>query len=243
MPTALLVPETALLVPGVSGRTPVLAALAEAALEAARALVAGDPGRVLVIAPGAADRSAEASELCASLEPLGVAERHLGWPAPCLRTGCPGHGTRAESRAGTGAALALRLLEAAGWRGPTTVLELGASPSPERDELAVQHLDAQLLVVSSLSARRDESSPRTADPRAVPFDEATVADLLEPSHEAVFRLLEAEGQLALELGASGTEPWRELARRAGGHEVEAREEAAALELGMDYRVITWRWDA
>jgi len=248
VPTALLVPETALLVPGASGRTPVLARVGAAALAAARRLVADAPGRVVVVGPAARSRTADAATLCASLAPLGVAERHLGWPAPCC--GRSGEHVDGATRAAPATAVGLRLLAAAGWAGPTTAVELGpdgAVPDGEVPDGEVPDAAADpavsLLVLGSLSARRDESSPRAADPRAIPLDARLAADLARPTPDARARLRELDPALAAELGVSGAAPWGFLARRVEGRDVAGHEEAAELALGVDYRVVTWRWSA
>lgn len=254
MPTALLVPDTALLVPGASGRSRELAAVRDAALAAARRLVAVRPGRVLVVGPAARTRTCEAAQLCSSLAPLGIPERHLGWPAPCVLDGCPGHVDPGEAavQAAPATAVGLRLLAAAGWTGPSTCVELAPSPSsgggqapvpvPTADRVPLPSAEA-VLVLGSLSARRAEDSPRAVDPRALVFDEALVADLLDPTGHALARLRDLDTGLAEQLDVSGAEPWRALAHLVGTREVEASEQSAELALGMDYRVITWRWEA
>ncbi|NLF05646.1 MAG: hypothetical protein GX593_11695 [Actinomycetales bacterium] len=250
MPTALIVPETALLVPGVSGRTSVLEQVRVAALAAARRLVADAPARVVVVGPAARGRTADAATLCASLAPLGVHERHLGWPAPC----CAGDHESGATRAAPSTAVGLRLLAEAGWAGPTTVVELASDDDgaggevSDGDALGAGEASASLLVLGSLSARRDEDSPRASDPRAIPLDERLAADLTCPTADGRARLRGLDRDLAAELGVSGAAPWRFLAQHvegqlAEGFEVEGREDAAELALGVDYRVVTWRWSA
>lgn len=241
MPIAVLVPDTALLVPGVSGRTSVLSGVRSAALRAARELVESEPPSLVVLAPAAGSRTVDAKSLCVNLAPLGIAERFVGWPAPCSLDGCPEHldASRAPELAATATAVGVRLLTAAGWNGPTTVVELAAGdvpldPPPGFDVAGV-------LVLGSLSARREDDSPRAADPRARELDAAIAADLGAPDELGIERLRSLDLALADELDVSGARPWRAVASWLAGSAVTSSEEAAELELGMDYRVWTWRW--
>ncbi len=251
MPTALLVPETALLVPGVAGRADVLDAVRTASLGAARRLVAGGPSRVVVVGPARRMRVADAETLCASLAPFGVAERHLGWPAPCTRPGCPEHRADVDAAAAAAPATAvgLRLLAAAGWAGPTTVVEVTPDQSLEAgggdapDRAGADLAGADLLVLGSLSARRDESSPRAADPRAIPTDAALAADLTSPTAAALARLRDLDPVLAAALDITGAAPWRLVASWLADRDVVGQEEGAERALGTDYRVWTWQWAA
>ncbi|NKY41455.1 hypothetical protein, partial [Cellulomonas septica] len=75
-----LVPDTALLVPGVSGRHDALPALRDAALTAVAQAVDG-AASVVVVAPAA--RAAEpVGTLRGSLAAVGVPDALLGWPVP-----------------------------------------------------------------------------------------------------------------------------------------------------------------
>jgi len=247
VPTALFVPETALLVPGVAGRAEELRTVREASIGAAQRLVAGAPARVVVVGPAPRPRTADAASLCASLAPLGVAERHLGWPAPCTLAGCPEHlgaPPDVDAVAAPATAVGLRLLAAAGWTGPTTVVEV--APFPVTDD-AVDLAGADLLVLGSLSARREDASPRAADPRAIPTDTALAADLAAPAPAALARLGDLDTALADELDITGAGPWRLVASWLAGRtvagDVVGGDEGAQPALGMDYRVWSWRWSA
>lgn len=260
MPSAVLVPETALLVPGAAGRTVVLEHLRAAALAAARRLVADAPARVVVVGPAARERVVDAEALCASLAPLGIAERHVGWAAPCAGEDCPEHGDREPAAPAT--AVGLRLLAAAGWVGPTTVVELApprivpdggthdeGAPGAGAAGLVHERLaglvdrSASLLVLGSASARRADASPWAADARAVPLDARLAADLADPTPAARSRLCDLDPALATELGVTGAAPWRLLATLLDGVDVEGREESSEPAWGMDYRVFSWRWTA
>ncbi|MFF8344316.1 hypothetical protein ACF049_17870 [Cellulosimicrobium funkei] len=120
---AVVLPGTALLVPGAAGAASVLGPVRDAALAALADLVAGPPGEagasaVVVVAPGAARARGAAR---ASLAAAGVADR---WIDPAWAAA-----TRPLDRpvAGTGASLALLALAGAGWTGPVDVVELGGA--------------------------------------------------------------------------------------------------------------------
>lgn len=233
MPTAVLVPQTALLVPGAAGRADVLPTVRAAALEVTRELVATGPGSVLVVAPAPRDREVDAATVCARLTGLGIPERHLGWRAPCRGPGCPDHETAPDPTrvVGTAAAVGLRLLAAAGWDGPTTVREVGsverradasdalrgdvAGPGSGLDPSGGAGADG-VVVVGSLSARHGEAAPRAADPRAPKVDAAFAAALEDPTPDRLAWLARADDALAAELDVGGAGPWRVLAGLAAG---------------------------
>jgi hypothetical protein len=120
---AVVLPGTALLVPGAAGAASVLGPVREAALAALADLVADPPGgacasSVVVVAPGAARARGAAR---ASLAAAGVADR---WIDPAWAAA-----TRPLDRpvAGTAASVALLALAGAGWTGPVDVVELGGA--------------------------------------------------------------------------------------------------------------------
>ncbi|GLY56878.1 MAG: hypothetical protein ACTIME_10815 [Cellulosimicrobium funkei] len=120
---AVVLPGTALLVPGAAGAASVLGPVRDAALAALADLVAGPPGEagasaVVVVAPGAARARGAAR---ASLAAAGVADR---WIDPAWAAA-----TRPFDRpvAGTAASVALLALAGAGWTGPVDVVELGGA--------------------------------------------------------------------------------------------------------------------
>ncbi|WP_298459663.1 hypothetical protein [uncultured Cellulomonas sp.] len=143
---ATLVPDTALLVPGAAGTADVLPDVRSAALDAARALVAAAPARVVVVAPGDADRMVP-GPLTPSLAAAGIDDAGLGWGAPGTRPGTaatagttPGSNDRPADRPtdrptdrstvvptvvhGVPASVALLLLDQVGWAGPVTLVEV-----------------------------------------------------------------------------------------------------------------------
>lgn len=120
---AVVLPGTALLVPGAAGAASVLGPVRDAALAALADLVAGPPDEagasaVVVLAPGAARARGAAR---ASLAAAGVADR---WIDPAWAAA-----TRPFDRpvAGTAASVALLALAGAGWTGPVDVVELGGA--------------------------------------------------------------------------------------------------------------------
>ncbi|MEV8028909.1 hypothetical protein [Cellulosimicrobium funkei] len=120
---AVVLPGTALLVPGAAGAASVLRPVRDAALAALADLVAGPPDEagasaVVVVAPGAARARGAAR---ASLAAAGVADR---WIDPAWAAA-----TRPLDRpvAGTAASVALLALAGAGWTGPVDVVELGGA--------------------------------------------------------------------------------------------------------------------
>lgn len=244
MPTAVIVPETALLVPGAVGRGDVLSAVRAAALEAVADLVASRPRRMLLVSPAPASRVVDAAQLCAALTATGISERHLGWPPGCRLAGCPDHDDAPVTAhlAATATAVGLRLLAASGWTGPTTACETAPGGSGTSDALEVDD-DTAVLVLGSLSARRDEDAPRAPDPRARGVDADLAAALGSPSPAAIARLAQIDLDLARELDIGGAGPWRLLAQLASGRDVTGRLEAADDSLGVDHRVWTWRWAA
>ncbi|MHA7617704.1 hypothetical protein ACX12M_04240 [Cellulosimicrobium cellulans] len=120
---AVVLPGTALLVPGAAGAASVLGPVRDAALAALADLVAGPPDEagataVVVVAPGVEGTRGPAR---ASLAAAGVADR---WIDPAWAAA-----TRPFDRpvAGTAASVALLALAGAGWTGPVDVVELGCA--------------------------------------------------------------------------------------------------------------------
>ncbi|MGB2558865.1 hypothetical protein [Cellulosimicrobium cellulans] len=120
---AVVLPGTALLVPGAAGAASVLGPVRDAALAALADLVADPPGEagasaVVVVAPGVEGTRGPAR---ASLAAAGVADR---WIDPAWAAA-----TRPLDRpvAGTAASVALLALAGAGWTGPVDVVELGGA--------------------------------------------------------------------------------------------------------------------
>lgn len=235
MPTAVLAPQTALLVPGVAGRAEVLGGVRDAALEVGRDALRGAE-RVVMIVPGAELRVVDATAVRATFGALSVPERALGWPAPAVAGG------PRSSEASTAGAVGLRLLAAAGWHGSTEIVEapIADVTVPVEVRSAVRGADV-VLVLGSLSARHGEGAPLAADPRADDVDARLGVDLASPNPEALERLAQLDAQLCADLDIGGGGPWRLLARCVEGAvvgELVARDDS----LGVTHAVWTWRWE-
>lgn len=128
-PRAVVLPATPLLVPGVAGRTEVLAAVRRAALDALRGLPSH--ARVVVVAAGGPGAAAVRGPASASVAAFGVAQAWVdpAWSDPAWSE--PGDGEDPARRAaGPGACVALLALGAAGHRGEVDVVELGPGADP-----------------------------------------------------------------------------------------------------------------
>jgi hypothetical protein len=236
-----LLPDTALLVPGAAGRADPLAGLRAAAVEAlteAWGQVSGnaltgarrapDACSVLVIAPGTRDRDLHGAR--GSLTAAGV-------PVALVPEVGPVDGPRAD----VPASVALHLLHAAGVPlDAVRVVEVAratagagiALPDPMRispERISPVRSDAVpidavlpdlLVVVGSLSARDGEDAPLAADPDAPALDEALVT-ALGTGPAALAAVLEDPADLAA-LAVSGAGPWRALLRLLAGHDAPVR---------------------
>jgi len=257
---AALVPDTVLLVPGASGRRDVAGSLRAAALAAVTAAVAR-ADRVVVVAPGertggratgpdvAALRASPDGALApvgrvrASLASSGVPE-HLV-PAVVRDLTDPGAGTAVpRDEVGGATAVALHLLAAAGWAGPTGCLEL-ERPSAARAAAAVdddgreadeagaagpdEHAErlraagervagtgrVALVVVGSASGRHGPDAPLADDPDAPAHDARLVADLRTADPAARARLRTLDAPTAAALAVTGWGPWQVLLGAVG----------------------------
>jgi hypothetical protein len=178
---AALVPPTPLLVPGVSGRTPVLQAERDAALAAVGRLVASAPEVVVVVT---ATGPMLDGPVRPSLGAAGVPDADLAWPGPSLGAVV----THVPSAVG------LHLLQRAGWGGATQLRPAAggartdrAPDDPGGDDgwsgaalarrgaALVADRPTALLVVAGGSVRRGDAAPLPADPRAAGADEALLA--------------------------------------------------------------------
>lgn len=205
MLAAVLVPETALLVPGAAGSADVLPELRAAASAAVADLVAVRPERVLVVAarhpsrpsPGAGP-SREPGARAHGAGPHGAglngADLHDG---DVLHLSGPMHPTLAAAGvddAGLGwvvpvspgsvpvrdvaPSVALHLLWRAGWQGETHVTVVPADADAARKVGAERVTDRTgLLLLGSLSARRGPDGPLPDDERAPQVDAQVLADL------------------------------------------------------------------
>ncbi len=265
--TAALVPDTALLVPGVAGRGPGLADLRAAALDAVTAVLADKPAAVVVVAPGAVDRQRPAPGRV-TLAAAGVPDDALRWrlPGGGAEAVADGAGDAVDVEAprdvGVPAAVALLLLDQAGWRGPTSVVEVarpGDAPVPpgRAAELAATGAalvgaagatGIALVVVGSLSARHGPHGPLADDERAPAQDDAIVHALARGGTGAPAVLAALPGDLAAELAVSGWGPWQVLlgavaeSARSNGDDpgAEARLHRAEVAFGAQHVVATLR---
>ena len=246
---AVLVPDTALLVPGAAGAATVLDDVRGAAVGAVHDLVDAGPARVVVVAPGTADRM-RPGPFVPSLAAAGIDDADLGWAAP------PAHPDVTPTTVhGPAASTALLLLGHAGWTGPVTLVEV-ATPGDEAytrapgrsAELAALGQGVTsgpervaVLVAGSLSARRGPGAPLAEDERAAAVDGGMLADLADAGPQARERLAVMAPDLAAELAVTAWAPWqlvlgavgRRTAVQADVHHVDAP-------FGVTYVVATWR---
>ena len=260
--SAVLVPDTALLVPGAAGATDVLADVRAAALGAARDLVDAAPARVVVVAPGPVERT-RTGPFVPSLTAAGLEDARLGW-AP-RRVPPDGTATRVHAPA---ASVALLLLGAAGWTGPVTLAEVTAgapgrlpgtpSTAPTTTpttasagraaalatlgrDLTAGPERVAVLAAGSLSARRGPDAPLAEDPRAAAVDDAVVADLADAGPPAQARLAAVPPELAVELAITAWAPWQVvLGAVAPDAAVRAAVRHVSAPLGAGYVVATWQ---
>ena len=240
---AALVPETALLVPGAAGTADVIPDVRAAALDAATALVAADPDRVVVVAASAAAGDVvRTGPLRPTLSAAGIDDDVLGWRAE-----------RAEDRPGAGArpirdvgaSVALLLLRAVGWSGEVHLLTAGSRVPAELQAVGGRLTEGPervaLLLSGSLSARRGPDGPLPDDERAAAFDAAVLGDLTDLGPQARERLAAVPTELADALAVSAWAPWQVLlgasARRLSG---QVRWVGAPF--GATYAVLSWTAD-
>lgn len=240
---AALVPDTALLVPGVSGRHDAVPALREAALDAVVGALDG-AGTVVVVAP-AALAGEPSGTVRGSLAAVGVPDALLGWPVPDVRVGPPGPVVVPA----VGSSVALHLLARAGWDGPVRVVEVerdaaAAGPSDALAERGTGLVDGDdpvaLVVVGSGSGRHGPDAPLADDERAPVLDAALAADLGRADHAARARLAAVDPALASALAVTGWAPWQVLLGAAGTGDVDATLLAEDASTGAHHVVAVWR---
>jgi hypothetical protein len=247
---AALVPDTALLVPGVGGvadagaefREPALAAVGEAAASG---------GRIVVVAPGRADRRRGAM-VQASLGAAGVPDEALGWrtPAQVRDWPAPSAPDRSGPAAGVSASVALFLL-AQHHAAAAEVVEVAAHDEAAGRATALHALGARLVadgptslvVVGSPSGRHGPDAPLPDDPRAPAYDDALLADLADAGPDARERLARLDPAPAAALAVTGWAPWQVLLGAVGDTPVEARLLARHVLAGATHAVLTWRGPA
>ncbi|CAM5793402.1 hypothetical protein [Cellulomonas persica] len=267
---AALVPDTALLVPGVSGRQDAAGGLREAATSAVRRAVAGAE-RVVVVAPGRPARSPSRSRadvltdgetgqstavhvvavvglVRATLAAAGVPDTLLA-PVPPVALAPPPLDTGTAimtPAAGVSTAVALRLLAAAGGAATHAVETTGT------DGTALRALGARLVagtgrdalvVVGSASGRHGPDAPLADDPDALAYDDALVADLRTADPAARERLAALDPHRAAGLAVTGWGPWQVLVGAAGPRTVVRADVAGDVLLGAQHVVGTWHVEA
>jgi hypothetical protein len=238
---AVLVPETALLVPGAAGRAVVLPEVRAAALDVIGELVRSAPDRVVVVAPGPVDRDVDAPGR-ASLSAAGIDDDALGWSGS--------QGVPDGALPAIGASVALLLLAHAGWTGPVTVVEVAvprAQDDGRGEALRTRGADlvggpdrVALVVAGSLSARDGAHAPQAEDARAAGFDARVLADLALGDGPARGRLAQLTAGLAAELVVTAWAPVQVLLGAAGDTPVEAEVLEVSAPYGVPYVVARWR---
>ncbi|TQL04480.1 hypothetical protein [Cellulomonas sp. SLBN-39] len=254
---AALVPDTALLVPGVAGRhEPAgLADLRAAALAAvAEGVEAARGGRLVVVAPraGTGDRAA-AGRVRAGLGPAGVPDALLGWPVPDLPVVAPPAGASlpvAGPSVGVPAAVALHLVAAAASPADppadVAVVEVARDDAAPARAAQLRALGAAcvgdaptaLVVVGSGSARHGPDAPLADDPDAPAWDDALHAALAGPGARDALAALDRG--TCTRLAVSGWAPWQVLVGASAGVPLAARLDAVVLLAGAPHAAGAWR---
>lgn len=213
---AALVPDTVLLLPGAAGAgsdAPALAGLRAAALTAVGA-AAGRAGRVVVVAPGRADRTV-AGRVRPGGAAAGVPDHLLAWPVPVLTLApAPGGPPVRPGPPGVPAAVGLQLAV----RGAPGNDRLHTVEVASRDAAALRSLGAaltadgptSLVVVGSGSARHGPDAPLSDDPRAPALDERLARALTTGGTAGRDALAGLDPVLADALAVSGWAPWQVL---------------------------------
>ena len=157
-------------------------------------------------------------------------------------------GTTGE-RTGPGLPLSLgvgrRLLDDAGWTGPTELVGLdvdadGADLRELAATLAARPGRVLLLLLGEGSARRDPKGPGTLDERAFPYDDGLLAALRDGDAQALAALDPVLARELMVLGRASLRLLGEVGLRADGP--PAADVAYADDpFGVLYVVATWRW--
>jgi hypothetical protein len=225
---ALACPHPPLLFPGMTGSIDMAADLRTACREGIEALVASQPGAVVLV--GGAG--------------------HTGQWDPGLPRGAGRFSARrvpASAAADAAQVLPLslavgqELLDAAGWPGRRELISVADDASPQEclalgAELARSHRRLALLALGDGSARRGLKAPGYLDERAARYDEQAHRGLA--GDLAALRSLDA--RLGAELLAAGRAPWQVLAgAAAAGPAIQARIRYAGDPFGVYYVVAEW----
>lgn len=225
---AVLVPDTALLVPGAAGAAEVLADERSAAEAAAVALLASE--RIIVVVPARAGHRPGGG----GLADAGVDGSFLTWQTPGDGPG-----------SGVAATVASSLLTRVGWTGPVEVIEVGGTTGDMHalgERLVRADDQVGLLVLGTVGARREAESPLPADPRAAPFEDAVLADLAELDQAAIDRLAAVPAGLADQLASTvwaGSHVLVGAVRAAGPPSSSVVHRVAPGP--VRYAVLSWHW--
>jgi hypothetical protein len=247
---ATLVPDTALLVPGAAGAAEVLTDVRAAAVDAVGVMLVAHPDRVVVVAPGTADRMMPGPFL-PTLAAAGIDHTGLGWPSTA-GVAHPGvTPTRIDNPASS---VALMLLARCGWTGPVTLAEVtppggqALSTATGRSAelaalgygLAAGPEAVAFLVAGSFSARRGADAPLEQDPRAAAVDDGMLTDLADAGREARARLAGMAPDLAAELAVTAWAPWQlVIGAVAGRGAVRGAVHHVSAPFGATYAVASW----
>jgi len=230
--TAVLCPQTPLLLPEVAGRGEQVVRLREACAEAVAALLAPEPRRIAVVGPGErTERHPDPPDrVAARASVLGG----LGVPVS------PDGAVQLPLSLAVGGALLGALTDTlTPRRVEISWLELDPDSTPDEChrlgvELAEGH--GALLVLGDGSSRRGAEPPGGTDPRAEEFDAAVAAALRDADDDALAAL---DPALATELGASGRPAFQVLAGWADRRTTRGRLLHDEAPFGVGYLVATW----
>jgi hypothetical protein len=244
---AALVPDTALVVPGVAGSADPARTLRAAARDAVRDATA-DVERVVVVAPGPVDRELT-GPVRGTFAAVGVPDRALRGTVPVVLGAPDGASSGLATSAGTpapGTAAAIHLLVAAG-RESARLVEVSAGRADRLRALG-RALAAvggpervALVVVGSASGRHGPDAPLADDDRAPENDARLLADLSDAGPAARARLAAADAALAAELAVTGWAPWQVLLGAVGdARAVDAKLLHEEVLAGAQHAVLLWR---
>ncbi|MCV2393457.1 hypothetical protein OEB99_03980 [Actinotalea sp. M2MS4P-6] len=222
---AVLIPPTALLVPGAAGRADVLVEERRVAREAVAGLVAAGPEAVVVVVPGATRLAG--TDLRPSLSAAGVGDR---WSV--------GSENQGPVVTDVPASVALWLLAQAGWGGPVEVIGVaGADPEVLAAPLRGPGRVAA-VVVGGGSVRHGADAPLAGDPEATDVDGALVDwlhGLTGGPHPPV-----PDGALVAHHHLDAVAPARVLAAALPGSGLGFAGVTATAPFGATYLVASWR---
>ncbi|MDM7856159.1 class III extradiol ring-cleavage dioxygenase family protein [Cellulomonas alba] len=246
---AALVPDTALLVPGVAGAADPARTLAVAAARAVEAATR-EADVVVVVAPGPTDREL-VGDVPGTFAPVGVPDRALRAPLPVLIAGADAPDGGPPTSTGVPApatAVAIHLLAGAGCTRARLVEVARGSADGRADRLHALGRElagsgtrrTALVVVGSASGRHGPDAPLADDPRAPGYDAELLAGLAQGGEEARARLATLDAALAVELAVTGWAPWQVLVGAAAATAVAAELVHAEVLAGAQHAVLLWR---